>query len=111
MQDQRSEITMSPWPFFLLPNEYKAFTQYIKHMTCPTLMRLSYGTKSHGWSRDHGKNARPESTSCCLRAAVDRRSRQPEGSRRCSRAGIFARSPRAPCDFYIINLKFRFPTL
>ena len=62
-----------------------------------------YGTKSHGWSRDHGKNARPESTSCCLRAAVDRRSRQPEGSRRRSRAGILARGPRTAMAFLHYN--------
>ena len=65
-------------------------------------------TKCHGRSRDPGKNARPESASCCLRAAVDRRSRQPEGSMRRSRAGIFARSPRAAWHFDIITLEFRF---
>ena len=68
------------------------------------------GTKLHGRSRDPGKDARPESASCCLRAAKDRRSRQLEGSRRHSRAGIFARSQRAACYFSIIALKFRVPT-
>ena len=51
----------------------------------------------------------PESASCCLRAAVDRRSRQPEGSRRRSRAGILAMSPRPPCDYSIISKKYKFP--
>ena len=47
----------------------------------------------------NGKNARPESASCCLRAAVDQRSRQPEGSRRRSGADIFARSPKSGVSF------------
>ena len=43
---------------------------------CMSVVITNYGTKSHGWLRGYGKNARPESASCCLRAAVDRRSRQ-----------------------------------
>ena len=37
--------------------------------------------------------------------------RQPSGSRRCTRAGIFVRSLRAACHFNIITLKFRFYTI
>ena len=72
------------------------------------LWQVNTGTKCHGRSRDPGKNARPESASCCLRAAIDRRFRQPKGSMRRSRVGIFARIPRAAWHFYIITLQFRF---
>ena len=54
---------------------------------------MDYGTKCHGWWRDTGKYARPESASCRQRAAIDRRSRQPEGDMRRSRASIFASVP------------------
>ena len=47
----------------------------------------------------NGKNARPESASCCLRAAVDQRSRHPNGSRRLSRAGIFSHDPERGMSF------------
>ena len=41
-----------------------------------TIMRVNPNfrvimTKSHGWSRDHGNNARPESASCCRRPQVE----------------------------------------
>ena len=71
--------------------------------------KWNIGTKCHGCWRDTGKYARPESASCRQRAAIDRRSRQPEGGMRRSRAGIFSRGPRAAWHFNIIPWEIRFP--
>ena len=68
--------------------------------------QLDYGTKSHGWLRNYGKNACPECASCCPTMFMAAR-RQQEALK----GGYFPITPKPPCDFYIITMEFRFPLI